>query len=74
MFNYYQVLEGFIFHTDTLQDCEKFICKINNADEADTANEVRTILFKKAVKAELLIPTFDALKWHIMRGLHQSML
>ena len=66
--------KGFIYHTDTLQDCENLICKINNAVEADTTNEVRTILFKKAVKAELLIPTFDALKWHIMRGLHQSML
>ena len=54
---------AFIFyHTDTLQDCEKLICKINNAVEADTTNEVRTILFKRGIKAELLIPTSDSLK------------
>ena len=65
--------KGFIYHTDTLQDCEKLICKINNAVEADTTNEVRTILFKRGIKAELLIPTSDSLKWHIISGHHQSM-
>ena len=49
------------------------ICKINNAVEADTTNEVRIILFKRGIKAELLPPASDVLKWHIMRAHHQSM-
>ena len=65
--------KGFIYHTDTLQDCEKLICKINNAVEADTTNEVRTILFKRGIKAELLPLTSDALKWHIIWAHYQSM-
>ena len=52
---------------EVLKNVEAFICKVYNVPEAVTTDQARVILFKKAVKPELLPPTSDALKYHIKR-------
>ena len=50
----------------TLTDAEKFLCQVYGVSE-DTTDLARVVLFKRGLKPELLPPTSDAARLHIMR-------
>ena len=56
------------FTSETVHMCEQFTCLIYKTPEAESANDARIILFKKGVKQELLPPTSDSLKQHVLRA------
>ena len=59
---------------EAIANCEIIICKVYNIPTALTTNEVRSVLFRKAVNTDLLPPTSDAVKQHIKRAHLQSMI
>ena len=59
---------------ETIANCDRFICTVYNIPTASTTNEVRSVLFRKAVKPDFLPPPGAAVKQHIKRGHLQSMI
>jgi uncharacterized protein YdcH (DUF465 family) len=58
---------------ETLQKSELFLCKVYNVNDTHTTDEARVSLFNKGMKQDLLPPTSDATKYHIMRSHYQSL-
>ena len=55
--------------TDSIMgSVEKFFCRIYNVKRCDSIDKAGLILFPKITKPELLPPTSDALKQHILRA------
>lgn len=58
---------------DTIHKAEKFICKLYDAPNARSCDEVRVKMFNKGRNAQALPPSTDAVKLHIQRAHYQAM-
>ena len=60
---------------DKVKRAERFICKLYKVpDSVEDADEARFVLFSKANSPEVLPPTSDALKFHILRAHYQALI
>ena len=59
---------------DTIQSSETFVCRIYNLHRTDSIDTARHLLFSKTGKPEAMAPASDALRFHLRRVHHQSMI
>ena len=60
---------------DKVKRAERFICKLYKVpDSVEDADKARFVLFSKANSPEVLPPTSDALKFHILRAHYQALI
>ena len=57
-----------------LKSVETFVCKLYGVDNVGSVDIVRRIKFEKSCKAEMLPPTSDALRFHILRVHYQCII
>jgi hypothetical protein len=69
--DFFQLGEGEIT-ADIYKGAETFLCRLYN-QSVDSADRARLILFPKARGPELLPPTSDAFRYHVMRVHYQTM-
>ena len=60
-------------HSLNLHGTERFVCRMYNCDQVDTADKVCTTLFFKASKPEHMPPTSNALRFHLIRSQYQAL-
>ncbi|MES9881882.1 MAG: hypothetical protein ABW185_13470, partial [Sedimenticola sp.] len=58
---------------ETLDKAETFVCRLYKVADVSTTDKARVILFKKAMRPEILPPTSDAVRLHVKRAHFQAL-
>ena len=63
-----------ILRDDTIKSAENFVCRMYGIQKSDASNSARYLFFSKTWNPEVLPPTHDALRLHLMRVRYHAMI